>query len=591
MNRHPVRLALCVLIGGLAITIDAGSLSRLAAQTADESSPRLFTDKLEVRVVEVEVVATDKAGNSVTGLTKDDFELYEDGKPVTVTNFYAVDGGREVIPADASVAAPDTEPPGASVTPAPRRQLNLVVFVDNLNTSPLQRNHVIDLVHDQLSDLVGPDDQVMVVTYDRSLHIAQRFCHDLDLVYAALDSGTMNIGSASLAAEKRRALTSLLGAPQREPAPSLSRLDSKEDDSWKDIAHDALRQIHTYAAESANRTQQMLLALTGFSNSLAALPGRRAVLLVSGGIELHPGEELFDLWTQRFLDRLGPEFGVTSALDEGQRYDQNENFNQVLAALRASQVVLYGIGVGGNDLAGTTPVEMQQGGLGAVSALRGFDPLEALRYLAGESGGLALPAKVNSAPVLDRMAEDFSSYYSLAFSRPAPEPGSDHKLEVKVTRPGVHLRYRPAYRAKTIENQAEDSAMTALFHDVTDNPLGVRLELGTAQRQKRDHFLVQVSIHIPFANLLLFPESESHRALLSLVIAVQDGEGRLSRPQHVRVTITIPNDRLLTAMTEEYTYQAQLEMRGGEQKLAVAVADDLASTTSTVNLTVPMAGG
>ena len=133
--------------------------------------------------------------------------------------------------------------------------------------------------------------------------------------------------------------------------------------------------------------------------------------------------------------------------------------------------------------------------------------------------------------------------------------------------------------------------MTALFHDVTDNPLGVRLELGAAQREKRDRFLVPVSIHIPFANLLLFPKSDSHRALLSLVIAVQDGEGRLSRPQHVRVPITIPNDRLLTAMTEEFTYQAQLEMRGGEQKLAVAVADDLAATTSTVNLTVPMAGG
>ena len=142
MNRHPVRLALCVLFGGLAILIGAGPTSRLAAQTADESSPRLFTDKLEVRIVEVEVVATDKAGNSVTGLTKDDFELYEDGKPVTVTNFYAIDGGREVAAADFPGAAPGTEPAEAPATPAPHRQLNLVVFVDNLNTSPLQRNHV-----------------------------------------------------------------------------------------------------------------------------------------------------------------------------------------------------------------------------------------------------------------------------------------------------------------------------------------------------------------------------------------------------------------------------------------------------------------
>src|SRR5262249_1682411 len=42
---------------------------------------------VEVRVVNVDVVVTDKAGHRVTGLTKNDFEILEDGKPQTITNF------------------------------------------------------------------------------------------------------------------------------------------------------------------------------------------------------------------------------------------------------------------------------------------------------------------------------------------------------------------------------------------------------------------------------------------------------------------------------------------------------------------------
>ena len=49
-----------------------------------------------MRVVNVDVFVRDKDGNPVTGLTKDDFELYEDGKPIAITNFYEYKEGKEV---------------------------------------------------------------------------------------------------------------------------------------------------------------------------------------------------------------------------------------------------------------------------------------------------------------------------------------------------------------------------------------------------------------------------------------------------------------------------------------------------------------
>ena len=54
------------------------------AQTAAES--------IEVRVVNVDVIVRDRAGKPVTGLTKADFEIYENGQKREITNLYEVRG-------------------------------------------------------------------------------------------------------------------------------------------------------------------------------------------------------------------------------------------------------------------------------------------------------------------------------------------------------------------------------------------------------------------------------------------------------------------------------------------------------------------
>src|SRR6476620_11665513 len=53
-------------------------------------------ESIEVRVVNVDVVVTDRDGKPVTGLTKEDFEILEDKRPQKITNFYEVRGGESV---------------------------------------------------------------------------------------------------------------------------------------------------------------------------------------------------------------------------------------------------------------------------------------------------------------------------------------------------------------------------------------------------------------------------------------------------------------------------------------------------------------
>src|SRR5881227_3344346 len=90
--------ALLLLLAPLAPTLAA------APVRAQVQAGQPFLEQVEVEVVNVDVHVTDASGKPVQGLGKGDFELLEDGKPVSITNFAAITGDR-VAPHE-SPAAP-----------------------------------------------------------------------------------------------------------------------------------------------------------------------------------------------------------------------------------------------------------------------------------------------------------------------------------------------------------------------------------------------------------------------------------------------------------------------------------------------------
>ena len=107
---------------------------------APENTP-IFGEEVDVRVVNVEVVVTDKQGNRVTGLSPKDFRLRVDGKDVPVQYFSEVHEGQ-------AVAAP---PPGSTGTASQPAELpnltagkavgtSYLVFVDDYFSHAAQRN-------------------------------------------------------------------------------------------------------------------------------------------------------------------------------------------------------------------------------------------------------------------------------------------------------------------------------------------------------------------------------------------------------------------------------------------------------------------
>ncbi|MEM7356111.1 MAG: VWA domain-containing protein, partial [Acidobacteriota bacterium] len=175
----------------LALLLLAANLSAQEAALSGEAPEGAFFETVDVNVVNIEVFVYDKKGDPITGLTREDFEVFEDGDRVEVTNFYAVDDGRPVGPtaSDATPEATDAPREPRLSDRIPRipesQRLHLVVYVDNFNIEPFHRNRVFGQLRSFLRGL-DRQDRVMLVSYDRSLNIRHRFTDEPGKIAEAL---------------------------------------------------------------------------------------------------------------------------------------------------------------------------------------------------------------------------------------------------------------------------------------------------------------------------------------------------------------------------------------------------------------------
>lgn len=125
----------------------------LSAQEKKPGDSSEFKATVDVRVVNIEAVATDSKGRPVHGLTAADFRMTADGREVPIDYFTEVSEGEEVA------GRPDAT---ASPTPA-KVGTSYLIFIDNVFSIDAQRNRVLDRLEQDLR--LGPEDRVAIVSY------------------------------------------------------------------------------------------------------------------------------------------------------------------------------------------------------------------------------------------------------------------------------------------------------------------------------------------------------------------------------------------------------------------------------------------
>ena len=560
------------LAAGLAFAVPAPPAGAQEAAPPAAAEPgrepgEVFFEQLDVHVVDVDVYVTDSDGRPVTGLTVDDFELFEDGRPVEITNFYAVAGSRPRTPAPAEepprVAAEAGAPPRAE-PPAPAvpedQRLHLIVFVDNLHISPFSRNRVVRELQAALHDLLGPEDRAMLVTFERSVSVRQPFTSDPRLIDRALDG----IETLSALAVQRN----------RERADLLDTLDSARDPLQ--IQGD----VDFYAKSAHDDLLRSIDALKQLVGSLGGLPGRKALLYVSDGIPLTPGEDLFFL-----LDQRGSNAVISSQI-QAARYRTQRDFVELSAQASASRVTFYTLDARG--LVSHSSLSAEHRGSASSTSNLEADVLHdanlaaPLQLMAEETGGLATFNTNNVRGALERMARDFDTYYSLGYSPAHHGDGRYYELEVRVKgRRGLTVRHRGGYRDKTLEARVTDATLGALLYGGGGNDLGLRLEVGAGQPQQgRRHLLVPLKVWIPLSKVTFLPRGTVYEGRLRVAVAVSDGDGALSTPTQMEVPVVVPAAELDRAREQSFVYEASLMMLPGRQRLAVGVRDDVSGEAS-----------
>jgi VWFA-related protein len=558
-----------VLAAGAAGAASAQS-DKTPAKPAQEGEG-FFLDTVNVSVVNVDVYVTEKkGGNRVNGLKREDFEIFEDGRPVAITNFYAMKDGKAVTPPPEPAAAPaEPAPPplpgddlNAVKTPEDQR-LRLVVYIDNFNLRPFNRNRVMRELRAFIGENLSREDQLMLVTYDRSLHVRRTFTSDPHLIATAL-----------LELEKVSGQGVHQDSDRREALRSI-------DDSQS--VNEATMHARSYSQAVFNDLSFSIDAIKDIIDSLAGLPGRKAVLYVSDGLQMVAGQDMWYAVQAKYGEK-------SSGLIEQFQFDASRRFEELTAQANANRVTFYTIDAAGLRTYTSTSAETQtagQPGQGVyVESIQISNLQSPLQMMAEKTGGMAVINTNVVMPQLKRIASDFNSYYSLGYTPTHYGDGRYHKIEVKVKRKGLNVRHREGYRDKNTESRMSDGTLAALRFPFENNPLGINLELGTPTRRSDGYYLQPVLVKIPIGKLVLVPRASTHEGRVRLFIAAVDTEGNTSEVQQVPLPISIPLADLAVATGKDYVYTVSLLMRGGDQKVAVGVRDDVAAESSFVSRAV-----
>src|SRR6266850_1492452 len=106
------------------------------ALLASPLSAQPFSGKIDVSLVNVDVTVTSH-GSAVRGLTRDDFEVFEDGVLQPITNFYAIGGGADAAgPAGADAGGPSLDDE--------RFRRHILLLIDNTHLTKFSRNRALD---------------------------------------------------------------------------------------------------------------------------------------------------------------------------------------------------------------------------------------------------------------------------------------------------------------------------------------------------------------------------------------------------------------------------------------------------------------
>ena len=516
---------------GLAL-LPAAALAQ--APPAPENPPATFRETVQVRVMDLDVSVTDSRGNPVSDLTQNDFRVTVDGKPVSIDYFTRVAEGTIHAP-DLATASPDlvlAEYRKGADAYVPRQFL---MYIDVGNLSPGSRKRGLEALRDLVTRL-GPGDMGRVVLFDRRGKEQSEWTSSKETLFSALSKIESGVGMSRLMNETQ----------------TLNQIDSTRSRQSRETV------ARMYAEQVRVEVSNMLRDMSAELTTLTALPGKRAFLYVSGGFDMQPGSAMMQYAVGSFSLR---------SYDAG---NMGRELQALIQKANANQVTFYtvdarGLTAEGGSAGGDEPLLSRPG----VSFFARQDSQAGLQELAAETGGLALLNTNALSSGLGRIYQDASTYYSVGVNLSNMPGVGFRNVRVTVARPGVTVRARRSFAARTPAERGGDVAQAALRSNIQYRGIPVTLSTALPTKGKK-YYALPIAVTVPASSLTFLPSGDSRRAVADVYVGVMDDAGRMSDINREETTFTLPPDAPSNAPLR---YTVNLEIRKGNARVVVNVRD------------------
>ena len=513
-------------------------------------APQQPTFRVQVDAVEIDASVTDAQGNVVTNLTRDDFEILEDGKPQTITSFALVDLPRARAERPLFSARP-IEPDVQSNNQGEGRLY--VIALDQVLGAQILRTR--RFVRRFLEQYFSPNDLGAVVFLGRADHSkAQGLTNNPRLLLQSVEAF-----SGGFASEPTPA--SALPAAQGGTA-ALSDPNNLDRNIGLREAMSSFRQIVEYMATVHGRRKALLLFSQGYSADI-----------------------------YRVIDYRG---GVLSLAEE--------DMHRAVTAATRNNVVIYPIDPrglsddGGLAESETGPSTDPDARLGAAFAR--LEARQSLSALAAATGGFALSNSNSFENAFDRIVQENSTYYVLGFSSTNERrDGRYRKLDVRVKRPGLAVRGRAGYMAPLRNERPPDSpkpsstvsvaVAEALRSTVAVNGLPLRVFAGPFKGAARDATIV-IAVEVDASQLGLVDKDGTHVGALEVSYFATDMKNKFYPGQTQTARLTLKPETYEQVMKTGIRMVVETTLAPGRYQMRVAAGNRESKAGSVVyDLDVP----
>ncbi len=497
---------------------------------------RRATFTINTNVVIVNVTVLDRNGKPIENLTKNDFQIYEDGK---LQKLQAVDFqhlNNQVLP-PADKEQPPPEPKGynpetekaaaksALLSKYQDRRLMVMLF-DFSSMQPFEQIRAREAAIKFLTSQMTASDMVSIMTFGTELKTIQDFTADRDLLINTINR--FRTGESS------------------ENATFADEGADTQDQSGQFVADET--EFNIFNADLK------LAALEDAARQLGQYPEKKALIYISGGIQKNGVDNQSQLRaTVNTAVRANVAFYPIDA----------RGLSALVPGGDASQQ-----GAAGNNL---------YNGAGQNSVRNNFvNQQETLASLALDTGGKALLDSNDLTDGMRQVQTDFSSYYVLSYvSSNTAQDGRYRRIQVKLAPQLAGLRAKLSYRegyygpttfAHMRDTDKEAQLSQALLSDnpVTDLPIAVEVDYF---RLDKDKYFAPISVKIPGSALVFQSKGSKQATELDFIAEIFDARNRSAATVRDTIPLKVTQDVAGQVTQKSIQYDTGVTLTPGAYKL------------------------